>query len=282
MKYLVTAAFTLLFCMLFAQTHLEYTNDVMANKLDSTLDNSKINKVAIYGGGSLFGLVSTDDKPDGSIPVSGSLGFSFKSPSQRWAFNLYYSVNGSPDVDVSTYEQLGAAWLAPTNTGNTIKLTLVKRSQWAKVDGKLGWIYNGTITQNTWIIDSVPYKLSPLVARCGAYYRPWNFDVDPNDLNIYTTALITYRGAIGDLFNGYTESLEIEGEQYQLRSYWGFELGIHAMFNNVAVSGLFPINFTNRELPGFTGPQFVIGVQVSGDILVVGKPRDKNNFNYTH
>ncbi|WP_417608659.1 hypothetical protein [Owenweeksia hongkongensis] len=274
MKNLFVLLGTMYSMILYGQTHLTYTNEVMANIHDSTIgDSSTIDKVAIYGAGGLLGLVSSAEKPEGTQPISGSLGFSFKSPSQKWAFSLFYSVNGATEVDVSTYSQLGSALMAPPNNGNSVNLNVVKRSTIGIKPGYFGWVFSGAVSANDWKVDSnTTYKLAPVLAKFGGYWRPFPFDLGKdNRLNIYGTVLYTYRGAIGDLFNGNTTSIMIENEEYKLRSYHGFEVGIHAMFNNVALSALFPVNFTDKELPGFTGAQFLIKVEVSGDILIIGK-----------
>lgn len=277
-KVAYSVFFALLIVNTSGQVNLEYTNEVMSNTgIKQQEEETKITSVAIYGAGQLFGLASSDNTPAGSSPASGSLGISFKSINKRWAFNFFYSINGVTEIDVSSFANLGAALQAPNNSGNSIQVNVVKRAGWSAFGhpDNFGWIFDFSFTDNIWNIDSVTsYNLSPIVFKAGGYYRPFNFDISPNKLNIYGTFLYTYRGAAGDLFNGRTETITIEEEEYTLRAYHGFELGLHALFNNVALYALVPINFTDKELPGFTGVQFIVGVKVSGDIIKLEKSGD--------
>lgn len=226
-----------------------------------------IKNVSLYGGGSLLGLVtSTDDTQENTSP-SGSIGINLET--DRIIANLFFSYNGREVVDMMTLEQFGNSLMNPNLAGQSISFSLL-----GKINNYFGVSGNFKIADNLWKLDSIKtIDSSPLVARIGFYFRPFNFDlIKNNNVDFTLNCHFTHRALYGDFGNN---SQIIENQTIERRGYNGFDISANIYLNAVQLYMQLSRNSKGDfEVPGFTGTQVLFGVNVTGDIISLFK---KNN-----
>ena len=230
-------------------------------------DNLKIKEINLYGAGSILSAASGTSTPDGSSPVNGSLGVSFNF-GDRQAWSVYFSYNGVNSIDINTYEQLGSALLTPQTNGNSFIASWVWNAKW--LPNKTGITSNLILADDLWNYgDSNSVEISPILAKIGVFWKPFPFEIESNKVNFILSASYTYRGALGDLHNGYRDGIELSDENvnYVLRAYQGMEFAAHLLVNSVDLYFQIPVNYPDIEIPGFGGAQVIFGLNISGDFI---------------
>lgn len=222
------------------------------------LDNwTKIEGGHLYGGGSLLDLVTNGSEAAGSS-ASGSIGLTFSS--QRLFSNFYFSYGGGGDAAIENMRQFGAALMNPRNQASTFSLSFL-----GKLWRKGGFSVEGQLSDNDWLIDSTTIDASPLLFRLGFYLDPFEFVFEDNKINLVFDAHFTHRVVLGDFNNA--ERI-IDNNLIRSRAFNGLDISANFYLNSVQMFVKYNWNETQElEMPGFTGSQVVIGLNVSGELL---------------
>lgn len=229
-----------------------------------------VHKVSIYGGGSLFGLVTGDDELDEGTSPSGSLGINFAT--QRIQGSLYYSYNGRQTVNLSTLGQLGNSLMNPNLSGQSLTLGLT-----ARVRSYFGANASIRIADNLWQLDDeTNIDASPMVIKIGGYYSPFIFNkerLNDNELILLLGVHYVNRSILGDFRN---QDIDIEGLRVNDKGYNGLDISANAFLNAVHMYVQISINGDDDILiPGYSGTQVTFGINVTGNLIsLTGKKKN--------
>lgn len=225
----------------------------------------KVVDVSVYGGGSLFGLVTGDSSVEDNTSPSGSLGINFST--SRITGNLYYSYNARQTVSLNTLADFGNSLMNPNLSGQSLSFSITGR-----LKEYLSFNTNMIIADNLWEIDGEAIDASPLVLKFGAYLEPFIFDKNEfsnNEIHLLFGLHFTHRSILGDFAN---QDRRIEDELIENKGYNGLDVSINAFLNSVQLYVQFSRNSKNDFLiPGFSGSQVTFGVNVTGNLISLSK-----------
>lgn len=220
----------------------------------------KVEGVGLYGGGTLNGVVTGTDDSSSSGAINGTLGLNFYT--NRILGNLFFSYNPRQTVEMRSLEDFAVSLINPNLNGHSLSLDLM-----FKVHPHWGLSTKFLIADNLWDLDSSTIDASPSVFKLGLYYKFLDFELLNNDVMILINAHYTNRSVSGDFNN---EQVMIEGYRVSQRGYNGFELSGNIYVNALQMYVQYSINPQGDRdflLPGFSGNQVVIGLNVSGQIF---------------
>lgn len=225
------------------------------SKRDSWL---KMDSLSIYGAGSLYGLVSASEQEEGSTSSTGSLGFNFSS--ERLNGNLFFSYNGKKDIEMTSIEQFGLAIMNPNQAGQAISFSLEGR-----LIERFGVTSSFLAVDNNWQLkDSTSIDSSPYQLKVGTYLEPFDFPSSKNTVRFIIKLNYTHRGIFGDFGNS---SHVIDGRIIEPKGYNGVDFSTNLIFNNVELFFQLSHNSKEDDIPGFSGPQVVFGLNVAGNLI---------------
>lgn len=229
---------------------------------------TKITDVSIYGGGSLFGLVTGDSSIEDNTSPSGSLGINFKT--SRITGNLYFSYNSIQTVEMNSLSQFGQALMNPNLSGQSLTFSATARLyRYLSANGSL------VIADNLWQLGEESIDASPLVIKFGGMIDPFSFskdDLADNKINLLFGVHFTHRSILGDFANA---DQQIEDQTIESKGYNGIDFSVNAYLNSVHLYVQFSRNSKKDFLiPGFSGSQVTFGVNVTGNLINL-KKKDK-------
>lgn len=271
MKYLVLSLLLWMGIGAWAQSDIHMINDLLS--IDEKDDQLKaVEFVRLYGAGSLLSVASSTTKPEGSSQVKGSLGVSFDFYDAN-AVSIFFSYNGVNNVEVNSREQLGSALLSPGLNGNAFAFTWLYQS--LHFPKEFGTAFSFNLVDNKWTYnDTLSKEISPILLKAGVFYKPFPFllgegSEESNKVNFVLFGGVTYRGFLGDFPNGDRKIEFPEEPDYELAAYWGLEFSAHLLVNSVDLFVEVPVNFTQNDIPGFSGGQVIFGLNISGDFITL-------------
>ena len=227
-----------------------------------------VDEIAVYGGGSLMSLVTAEDPGSESTSTSGSIGLNFST--MRINANIFFSYNGKKIIQMQSLEQFGNALMNPNMAGESITLSML-----TNLCPYGGVSIRFDAADNIWQLDSTTYlDAAPIVFRAGFFIRPFDFDLNDNEnrLDFIIKLHYTHRGVLGDFSNDYET---IENQEIPPRGYNGFEFSTHLYFNGLEMIFQYSQNAKGDfiNIPGFTGSQVTIGLNVIGDLISLKKKK---------
>lgn len=223
-----------------------------------------IKSAGLYGGGELNGLVSGGGDSAGGGAINGTLGLNLYT--SRILCNLSFSYNPRQEVEMKSLDNFAVSLINPNLNGHSLSLDLLY-----KIHPHWGVSTKFVLADNLWKLDSSVVDASPTIFKLGFYYKLFDFTDNDNNILFLLEALYTYRGVAGDFNN---EKHMIDGYQVSQRGYNGFELGGNIYLNELQMYVRYSVNPQgNRDflLPGFSGNQVVIGLNVAGEIIPLKK-----------
>ncbi len=224
------------------------------------------NEVYIYGGGALFGALTSEDEIEEKSSVSGSVGLNLVN--NMTDFGLYFTYNARETVEINSLADFGNSLMNPNLSGHSLNLYLrtmpFKREFW-KAFGFSGQM---KVADNFWKTDSTTVlDASPLTLRIGLTISP--FEISTNDTNnrlaIYFDVHYAHRAILGDFSN---EDRRIDGYNVVNRGYNGFEFSVNVNLNSINFYVLYSLNSKgDYSIPSFTGNQVAMGLNITGDMI---------------
>jgi hypothetical protein len=225
------------------------------------------NKISLYGGGSIFSLLTSSDSLNSAASPSGSIGLNFQT--RRITGNLFFSYNGKETIPVYSLEQFGTVLMNPNTGGHSLNLTIFGRI--SKYRNYLGFNFKCLIVNNIWQIDSsTTVDSSPILLSLGGYICPFDFSsLKENNINLLFEGNFTHREILGDF---YDNADNIEGNKITPRGFNGFDFSLHIFVNMLELYTTFSVNDVldkenKTHIPGFSGSQITFGINVTGDLL---------------
>ncbi|WP_203258340.1 hypothetical protein [Hyunsoonleella ulvae] len=220
----------------------------------------KIKSINLYGGGSLLGLVTADSDIEDATSPSGSLGVNFAS--ERLSCNMYFSYNGRQSIEMNTLSQFGNSLMNPNIDGQSFTFSTL-----AQVSQLFGFSGSFQISDNLWKIDEdTEIDASPLIARLGVYFRPFDFNLEnDNKLDLTFNLHFTHRNILGDFKN---KTQNIAGNEITGKSYNGIDFSVNTYLNSVHLYVQYSSNKKkDLNIPGFSGAQVLFGLNVTGKLI---------------
>jgi hypothetical protein len=234
---------------------------IKQNRKESWL---KIRSVNLYGGGSLLGLVTSDTKIEEATSPSGSIGLNFTT--DRISCNLYFSYNSRKSIEMENISQFGNSLMNPILDGQSFTFSTLGR-----LSEKFGFSANFQIADNLWKIDEdTEIDVSPLIAKLGIYYRPFDFEMEnDNKIDLTFNLHFTHRNLLGDFGNN---PQFIDGFNVSQKNYNGIDFSVNTYLNSVHLY----IQYSNNKkkdiyIPGFSGSQVLFGINVTGNLINLKK-----------
>lgn len=223
-------------------------------------DFTNVTSVSVYGGGSLFGILTNDPESKSEVGPSGIIGLNFTST--RASYNLFYSYNDKEVKNINSIDALGSILMNPNTSGQSFSFGGTAALC------KFGGICLSTVfVDNSWQIDSITtIDASPVMFKCGFYFSPFNFDVlTENSVQFIIKMQYAHRSILGDFSN--TER-QLYGVPYTHRGYNGIDISANFYMNSVELFTQFSLNDQIEPVvTGFSGSQVVLGINLSSDLI---------------
>ncbi len=222
-----------------------------------------VKSVSIYGAGSLFGAITGESEgSDAGGGLAGSVGVNLAT--SNILCNVFFSYNGKKKVEMNELADLGNSLLNPNIDGQSISASVLWKP---KKELQSGVSVKALVADNLWQLDSnTILDASPFSLKMGLFAVPFRFPKMDNKVNLLVDCYLTYRSVMGDFNN---QDREVESTMIVPRGYWGFEIGASMQLNSLS----FFVQYSNNakindiELPGFTGQQITLGLNVTGNLI---------------
>ena len=115
-----------------------------------------------------------------------------------------------------------------------------------------------------------------MVFKLGGYYSPFIFNkerLNDNELILLLGLHYVNRSILGDFRN---QDVNIEGLKVNDTGYNGFDISANAFLNSVHMFVQVSLNGDDDIIiPGYTGTQVVFGINVTGNLINLKKPKEK-------
>lgn len=260
---LLIISITFVHSYLHGQENLQRNIDLYTNSKTTNLslkDLTKVSSFSVYGGGSLFGILTNDPESKADVGPSGSLGLNLAT--SRASYNLYYSYNDKEVFNITSVNALGSILMNPNTTGQSF--SFAGTAALCKLGGLC--LYS-VVVDNTWQIDSfTTVDASPIMLKGGIYLSPFDFSIlTENTAQFIIKLQYAHRSILGDFNN---EARSFYGQSYTNRGYNGFDVSLNFYINSIELFTQFSFNDQiDPVITGFSGTQILLGLNLSSDLI---------------
>lgn len=234
----------------------------------------EINTARLYGGGSLLNSTTSSNDQTTKNSVSGSIGLNIST--DKLTCDIFFSYNNADTLSIYSKKNLGHALMNTSSLGKSYNAHFTYRP-WAKFK-YLGFTGGVNLNDQIWNTDSVKnIDATPITLSGGIIIIPFEKESNGNKLSSYLEVNLTSKSIKGDFNN--SDFHIIEESYIAPRAYYGLDLTLATILNSTRfyVTASFngkqeykdyiqENNNTPVVLPGFSGTQIQLGVDVAGNI----------------
>ena len=166
---------------------------------------------------------------------------------------------------MNSIDRFGGALMTPNIAGQSFNFSLL-----ARLHRYFGFTSEFIAADNIWQLDSLTtIDASPIIAKLGLYFRPFDFDIEnkKNKIDFTLNFYFTHRAIQGDFNN---DTRVIGEQEITPRGYNGIDISANLYLNEVQL--FFQVSSNSKgafDIPGFTGTQVSIGLNVTGDFITI-------------